>query len=111
MFMTQTYPACPYCGCTECTPDIGDYFCTRCGANFDMSTACRMSSLQPYHRAYRIGDHHARENWDYLWCAPEFTREELRGYASGFLSAAYSCNRDALWLHGEQAKRDASWRD
>lgn len=110
--MTETSPVCPYCRCDRCTLEVGDFFCPTCGAEFDRHTAIVMERLEPYYRAERIGGYHARGNWDYLWCAPEFTREELRGYARGFLAAAHSTNNTlALWLHGERANRDASWRD
>jgi hypothetical protein len=68
--------------------------------------------MKPEERAERIGRHHALDNWDYLWCVRDFTRDELRAYAQGFLSSAYtSGNTMAIWLYEKQARRDASWRD
>jgi hypothetical protein len=90
----------------------GDFDCPRCGATFARELAGIMERLKPEIRAERIGRYHAMHNWDYLWQAPKFTRDELRAYAQGFLSAAYtSGNTMAVWLHEAQAQRDASWRD
>jgi hypothetical protein len=90
----------------------GDFSCPTCGSDFTKGFANQMAAFKPEIRAERIGDHHARDNWAYLWCAPEFTREELRGYARGFLSAAYTTrNSSAVWLYEAQAKQDAYGRD
>lgn len=105
-------PKCPYCRCNECTMGYGDFFCPTCGATFTRGLAGVMEVLKPEVRAERIGRYHALHNWDYLWCVPEFTREELRAYANGFLSSAYtSGNTMAVWLYEAQAQQDASWRE
>lgn len=100
-------PDCPYCR-NSGTFAMLDYACTACGAEYDRGTAMRIERLSPTMWAWRAGDYQGARGDAYLFMMPELSREELRHYAQGYLSAATARRDEAtLWLYGPQARVDA----